>query len=149
MPPQFNVASRIRLTVMRSVKDKFVDGFFSCVCLQVVLAVGTPLHAQSNASFGISEARNVMVTMRDGVKLAADIYRPTQNGQPIDNKFPVILVRTPYNKDDAAPIANSFVPHGYVVVLQDVRGRYKSEGHWYPLIDDPNDGFDTAKWIGL
>ncbi|MGB7465370.1 MAG: CocE/NonD family hydrolase, partial [Candidatus Acidiferrum sp.] len=133
---------------MRNVKDKFVVGFFSCVCLLVVLAVGTPLHAQSNASFGIGEARNVMVAMRDGVKLATDIYRPTQNGQAIDNKFPVILVRTPYSKDDAAAIANSFVPHGYVVVLQDVRGRYKSEGHWYPLIDDPNDGFDTAKWIG-
>jgi len=133
---------------MRNVKDKFVVGFFSSVCLLVVLAVGTPLHAQSNVTFGVSEARNVMVTMRDGVKLAADIYRPTQNGQPIDNKFPVILVRTPYNKDDAAAIASSFVPHGYVVVLQDVRGRYKSEGHWYPLIDDPNDGFDTAKWIG-
>ena len=133
---------------MRNPKDKFVVGFFSCVCLLVVLAVGTPFEAQNNASFGISEVKNVMVTMRDGVKLAADIYRPTQNGQPIDSKFPVILMRTPYNKDDAAPIANSFVPHGYVVVLQDVRGRYKSEGHWYPLVDDPNDGFDTAKWIG-
>jgi putative CocE/NonD family hydrolase len=89
-----------------------------------------------------------MVTMRDGVKLAADIYLPAKDGHPGDNKFPVILVRTPYNKEDAAPIANSFVPHGYVVVLQDVRGRYKSEGRWHPLIDDPDDGFDTAKWIG-
>src|SRR5260370_13799139 len=96
----------------------------------------------------MSEAKKVMVKMRDGVKLAADIYRPTQNGQPIDNKFPVNLLRTPYNKDNDAPVANSFVTHGYVVVLQDVRGRYKSEGHWHPLIDDPNDGFDTAKWIG-
>src|SRR4249919_1675340 len=133
---------------MRNLKDKFVIGFFSCRCLLVVLAVWAPLHAQSDTSYGISEAKNVMVAMRDGVKLAADIYRPTQNGQPIDSKFPVILMRTPYNKDDAAPIVNSFVPHGYVVVLQDVRGRYKSEGHWYPIIDDPNDGFDTAKWIG-
>ena len=133
---------------MRNLKDKFVIGFFSCLCLLVVLAVWAPLHAQSDTSYGISEAKNVMVAMRDGVKLAADIYRPTQNGQPIDNKFPVILMRTPYNKDDDAPIVNSFVPHGYVVVLEDVRGRYKSEGHWYPVIDDPNDGFDTAKWIG-
>ncbi len=68
---------------MRNLKDKFVVGFFSCVCLLVVLAVGTPLHTQSNASFGISEAKNVMVTMRDGVKLAADIYRSAKNGQPI------------------------------------------------------------------
>jgi putative CocE/NonD family hydrolase len=86
--------------------------------------------------------------MRDGVKLATDIYRPSQNGQVVDGKFPVILMRTPYNKDDAAQAANAFVPHGYVVVLQDVRGRYTSEGHWRPLVDDPSDGFDTAQWIG-
>ena len=40
------------------------------------------------------------------------------------------------------------MPRGYVVVIQDVRARYKSEGHWRPIRDDPNDGFDTAKWIG-
>ena len=133
---------------MRNLKDKFVTGFSSLAWLLVVLAVGIPLHAQTDTSYGITETTNLMVAMRDGVKLAADIYRPARNGQPIDDKFPVILVRTPYNKEDAAPIANSFVPRGYVVVVQDVRGRYKSEGHWRPLIDDPDDGFDTAKWIG-
>jgi putative CocE/NonD family hydrolase len=46
------------------------------------------------------------------------------------------------------PSSSNGVPHGYVVVLQDVRGRYKSEGHWRPHFDDPNDGFDTAQWIG-
>jgi uncharacterized protein len=134
--------------VTRSRKDKFFAFSFFFVGLMVVLAVGVPLHAQTDATYGIIETKNVMVAMRDGVKLAADIYRPTQNAQPIDSKFPVILVRTPYNKDGAGQIASSFVPHGYVVVLQDVRGRYTSEGHWRPLIDDPNDGFDTAKWIG-
>ena len=49
---------------MRSFKDKVVVGFFSCVCLLVVLPVGAPFHAQSHASYGISEAKNVMVTMR-------------------------------------------------------------------------------------
>jgi len=43
--------------------------------------------------------------------------------------------------------ANYFVPRGYVVIFQDVRGRYKSEGHWVPIRDDPKDGFDTAQWI--
>jgi predicted acyl esterase len=72
--------------------------------LLVVFAVGVPLHAQTDASYSIIETMNVMVAMRDGVKLAADIYRPTQNGQPIDNKFSVILVRTPYNKEGAASV---------------------------------------------
>lgn len=133
---------------MRGLKDRFVAGFSSFLWPLVVLAVGMPLHAQADRSYGIAETKNVMVAMRDGVKLAADIYRPTQNGQVMDSKFPVILLRTPYNKDGATQVANAFVPQGYVVVLQDVRGRYKSDGHWRPLVDDPNDGFDTAQWIG-
>src|SRR6266704_2112471 len=133
---------------MRNLKDKFVAEFSFIVGLLVVLAVGIPLCAQIDARYGIAETKDVMVAMHDGVKLAADIYRPTQNGQLVDGKFPVILLRTPYNKEDSVQIANSFVPHGYVVVLQDVRGRYKSEGHWRPHVDDPNDGFDTAQWIG-
>src|SRR5438309_1366002 len=133
---------------MRNLKDKFTAEFSFTVGLLVVLAVGIPLHAQTDVSYGIAESKDVMVAMRDGVKLAADIYRPTQSGQLVDGKFPVILMRTPYNKENSAQSANSFVPHGYVVVLQDVRGRYKSEGHWRPHYDDPNDGFDTAQWIG-
>jgi predicted acyl esterase len=114
---------------MRNLKDKFVTGFSFFVGLLVVLAVGIPLRAQTDVRYGIGETKDIMVAMRDGVKLAADIYRPTQNSQLVDSKFPVILLRTPYNKEDSVQIANSFVPHGYVVVLQDVRGRYKSEGH--------------------
>jgi putative CocE/NonD family hydrolase len=86
--------------------------------------------------------------MRDGVHLGTDIYRPARNGVLVEGKFPVLLERTPYNKDGGAATANYFVARGYIVVLQDVRGRYKSEGHWRPIRDDPNDGFDTAKWIG-
>ncbi len=92
--------------------------------------------------------RDVMVPMRDGVKLATDVYRPAKDGKALEGKFPVILMRTPYNKESTPAIAKAFVPHGYVVVLQDVRGRYKSEGHWLALRTDPDDGYDTAKWIG-
>jgi hypothetical protein len=54
-----------------------------------------------------------------------------------------------YNKEGNGPnTAAFFVPHGYVVVVQDVRARYRSEGRWTPIKDDPNDGFDTAAWIG-
>ncbi len=113
--------------------------------LSLVVAFGISLQAQN---FDVSEAKNVMVPMRDGVRLATDIYRPAQNGQPMGQKLPVILLRTPYNKEGASAAANFFVPHGYVLVAQDVRGRYKSEGRWRPIMDDPNDGFDTAQWIG-
>jgi len=131
---------------MRNLEAKWVAGFFSCVWLLVIARVS--LRAQGDANYGVTVMKNVMVPMRDGVKLAVDIYRPSRNGQPIEGSFPVILTRTPYNKEDAAPTANSLVPYGYVVVLQDVRGRYKSEGHWRPHVNDPYDGFDTAKWIG-
>lgn len=83
---------------MRSLNDRFVAGFSSFLWPLVVVVVGLPLHAQADRSYGIAETKNVMVAMRDGVKLAADIYRPTENGQAVDEKFPVILVRTPYNK---------------------------------------------------
>src|SRR5215469_10111905 len=117
--------------------------------------------AQPEARYEIASTRNVMVAMRDGTRLATNIHRPARNGTPVDEKFPVLLERTPYNKDTggstlmggttapSSPTAtvNYFVPRGYVVVYQDVRGRYASEGHWTPIRDDPNDGFDTAKWI--
>jgi putative CocE/NonD family hydrolase len=86
--------------------------------------------------------------MRDGIRLATDIYRPARSGSAVARKFPVILERTPYNKEHLSVAANHYVPHGYIVIAQDVRGRYKSEGNWFPIRNDPNDGFDTAKWIG-
>ena len=133
---------------MRSFNQRLVLGFSSWFAMSFVLAAKVPLHAQGAGGYGISEAKDVMVAMRDGVKLAADIYRPARDGQPVEGKFPVILMRTPYNKESTPQIANALVPRGYVVVLEDVRGRYKSEGHWRPHMDDPNDGYDTAQWIG-
>src|SRR5262245_45082246 len=88
-----------------------------------------------------------MVPMRDGVKLATDIHRPARNGTPAEGKFPVLMERTPYGKDRGAATAAYFAARGYVVIYQDVRGRYQSEGRWVPIRDDPNDGFDTTKWI--
>ena len=105
-------------------------------------------NGQSEPTYGIATTKDLMVEMRDGVKLATDIYRPAENGKAVEKKFPVILLRTPYNKENSARRAEVYVPHGYVVVLQDVRGRYKSEGHWVAQREEPNDGYDTAKWIG-
>ena len=84
---------------------------------------------------------NVGMKTRDGVTLKADIYRPTGDGP-----FPVLLQRTPYNKDNAADFARLAVAHGFMVVVQDVRGRYTSEGEWYTFKHETDDGYDTVEW---
>lgn len=117
-----------------------------CACAQFIRA-----QADSNESqpkYGIVVFRNVMIPMRDGVKLACDIYRPALNGVAVEGKFPVILERTPYGKATSEHWAEFFVPRGYIAIGQDVRGRFDSEGMWRPFRDDGNDGYDTAKWIG-
>lgn len=88
--------------------------------------------------------KDVMVAMRDGVKLATDIYLPAGHA----GKLPVILSRIPYNKDGAKSFGEYFAAHGYAFVAQDTRGRYGSEGVWRFLNDDGRDGKDCAAWIG-
>lgn len=124
-----------------------------CWLIGLSLLLSTPASlrhvlAETDQAYGVALTSNQMVVMRDGVRLATDIYRPTLKGAVVDGKFPVILERTPYNKEALSVAASHYVPRGYIVVAQDVRGRYKSEGHWFPIRDDPNDGFDTATWIG-
>jgi putative CocE/NonD family hydrolase len=96
----------------------------------------------------IVKQENVMVPMRDGVKLATDIYLPAQAGVATNEKLPVILTRLPYNKNGAKKHGEYFAQHGYVFISQDTRGRYESEGVWHWMSDDGPDGVDTAKWIG-
>jgi len=83
--------------------------------------------------------QDVMVPMRDGVRLATDVARPKG-----DAKVPVILLRTPYRKNLGGAAA---VARGYAFVAQDVRGRYKSEGEHRPFVDDLNDASDTIAWL--
>jgi len=83
----------------------------------------------------------VRVKMRDGVSLVADIYRPNGEG-----KFPVLLERTPYDRKGESDMAYQMAAHGYVVVLQDTRGRYDSGGEFYPFRNESQDGFDTVEW---
>lgn len=89
----------------------------------------------------------VWIPMRDGVRLAADIYRPADDGT-----YPVILSRTPYNKAGAGKASidryRSYVERGYVVVVQDVRGRGDSEGQFRPWFQEGDDGYDTIEWCG-
>jgi putative CocE/NonD family hydrolase len=87
---------------------------------------------------------NVKVPMRDGVKLATDIIRPDTK-----DRFPALLIRTPYNKgiEPARDDPAFFASHGYPVVIQDVRGRYDSEGEWQPFLHEADDGYDSQQWV--
>jgi len=86
--------------------------------------------------------RNVRVPMRDGVDLVADIYRPRRAG-----RRPVILIRTPYGKEMEELSARFYARRGYVVAVQDVRGRFQSAGRWEPLVHEGRDGYDTIEWL--
>lgn len=108
------------------------------------------VHAQRGASaaaLGYVVDKNIMVPMRDGVRLATDIYCPVKGGMRLPGKFPTILERTPYDKDLSADWAGEYAAHGYVVVSQDTRGRFASEGVWHMMTDDVDDGYDTAAWL--
>jgi hypothetical protein len=84
---------------------------------------------------------NVGMKTRDGVTLRADIYRPAG-----EENYPVLLQRTPYNKTGTAEFAQKAVQRGYIVVVQDVRGRYASEGEWYTFKHEGEDGYDAVEW---
>ena len=113
--------------------------------------VSTKPLASKKEEFDVFVERDVPVEMRDGEKLIADVYRPARSGEPVEGRFPVILIRTSYNKDNAQKQLDyeSFVRWGYVVVIQDVRGRYKSGGSHYHGVAEAEDGYDTIEWIAL
>ena len=121
-----------------------------------------PARASGGDRFEVSLTSDVMIAMRDGARLATDIYRPARDGKPVPGRFPVILERTPYGKTvvsrsertasnptplSRAEVAAFFVSRGYVVIYQDCRGRYGSEGVFVKYLADGADGFDTCAWI--
>jgi putative CocE/NonD family hydrolase len=94
--------------------------------------------------------RNIMVPMRDGVRLAMDVYRPALNGKPVEGRFPTILERTPYDKARIGVVENAlyFTKRGYVVAYMDVRGRFGSEDDFVFMgPHEATDGYDTVEWI--
>jgi hypothetical protein len=104
----------------------------------------------------IAVSLDVMVPMRDGVRLATDIYRPAlEDGTPAPGRFPVILTRTSYDKSNPVmqvePVGKFFARNGYVVAIQDLRGRGQSEGvgdyHHRANPREGLDGFDTIGWL--
>ena len=110
-------------------------------------------YAGSHQQYDVICESNVMVPVRDGVRLAADIYRPALGGRPADGPFPVILERTPYDKSLPRSVAQAkyYARRGYVCVSQDVRGRFESEGEWYafakeaPTATTPSSGWPPSR----
>ena len=98
----------------------------------------------SKPEYGVEYMGTQMVAMRDGVRLATDVYLPAQ--RKAGQRFPAVLIRTCYNKFSASQFF-CFVHYGYAVVSQDTRGRELSEGVWEPIIHEKDDGDDTLKWI--
>ena len=110
----------------------------------------------TDALDNISVSLDVMVPMRDGVRLATDIYRPAlPDGSPRPGRFPVLLTRTSYDKSNPVmqvePVGKYFARRGYVVAIQDLRGRGNSEGvgdyHHRANPREGEDGHDTIEWL--
>jgi len=95
--------------------------------------------------YKVAIERGVPARMRDGTVLLADIHRPLGDGL-----FPVLLNRTPYDRTAGGTSTYRhpewWAQRGYIVVQQDVRGRYGSDGEWYPFVNEMNDGYDSVEW---
>jgi uncharacterized protein len=98
--------------------------------------------AASQAAAQSAKPLEQMVPMRDGVKLAASIFLPQGKGP-----WPVVLVRTPYGKELQATGNSLWTNREFVLVVQDCRGKFKSEGEYRPFMTDHIDGYDTVEWI--
>ncbi len=107
-----------------------------------IAASGQAASAPSQQSAQASKQLEQMVPMRDGVKLATGIFLPEGNG-----RWPAVLDRTPYGKNTQATSSALWTARGFVLVVQDCRGKFKSEGEYRPFVDDGTDGYDTVEWI--
>ena len=100
--------------------------------------------APATETFNVQVQSGLRAKMRDGVSLVADVYRPKTEAKA-EGKFPVLLIRTPYNRRD--PESGFYLAaRGYVVIQQDTRGRFASEGDFNPFRNEMNDGYDTIEW---
>lgn len=112
----------------------------------VVVDRGDPPFARPTGTHEVRLEPTVMVPMRDGVRLATDLYFPVDRAESL----PVIQIRTPYGKmamrsDGSA--ARYFASHGFAVAVQDMRGRFQSEGEYFVARADRADGYDLVSWL--
>lgn len=125
-------------------QPRTVRGARIAAWLMVVTLLLPASSVRALGPYEVIKERSVTTNMRDGVVLRSDIYRPKGEG-----KFPVLLQRTPYNKRDehnSADFALRAAAYGFIVIVQDVRGRYTSDGEWYPFKHESDDGYDTVEW---
>ena len=118
--------------------------------VRILVAIVAVQASISVSAQDIVVERNVLIPMRDGIRLAADVYRPASDGVIIAGRSPVLLTRTPYSKSRESTVATAehFARHGYVAVVQDMRGLYESEGQFSKYSDfEPPDGYDTVEWV--
>src|SRR6185295_3159292 len=106
----------------------------------------------SEQAYDVVVDAQVMLPLRDGVRLATTIFRPAIGGKPSPGRFPVILERTPYDRRLTYfhLTGQFFARHGYVLAYQDVRGRGDSEGEFHYLYNpgtEAEDGYDTVEWL--
>jgi putative CocE/NonD family hydrolase len=127
--------------------DSFPVNRFAIFGALIVLASTATFHSLRSATADTKEAvhqSNVSVLMRDGVILRADVLLPNAQG-----KFPALIYRTPYGKHFALKEYKTFekaVARGYAVIVQDVRGRYASDGEFVAYQNEGRDGYDTIEW---
>src|SRR4030095_11906921 len=135
--------------------NKAINNLFRALLALVFFATFAAVHAQQEP-FTRSEA---MIPMRDGVRLNTRIYTPTRTTE----QFPILLLRTPYGIGDLSPaqlaaVVPELTDDGYIIVQQDIRGRFKSEGQFVMLrqprdpkdktaIDESTDTYDTIEWL--
>ncbi len=131
-----------------------ITQLLACSAIAAAALISLPVRSQTSAprtswpeaKYKVRLEESVKIPMRDGVKLSTDLYFPVDAG----GKLPVILIRTPYNKapyHDSKSVAHHFAGQGYIVAVQDTRGRYTSEGDYTAFLGDVTDGYDTTDWL--
>ncbi len=134
------------------IRHRVLLTFVAVICASASIAPAAPGRSQMDgghsrtAMYSVRSEKGVQVPMRDGVRLSTDLYFPDGAA----GALPTILVHTPYSKE--VPARNrvdveAFVGQGYVVAMQDIRGRYQSEGRYVPRLSERNDGYDMLEWL--
>ncbi|MFC2169551.1 CocE/NonD family hydrolase [Acidobacteriota bacterium] len=139
---------------MRKIKRNFCFGFTLVFIFAAASALQAkePRYPMPAPKYEINIEQSIMLPMPDGVRLSTDVYFPEGVGE----KLPVVLIRTPYNKNryrEYRPgprysVAHLFAGQGFIVVVQDCRGRYESEGKYTVQLTDVEDGNATITWAG-